>query len=185
MRVEPLVIAGCFRLWGNLSEDARGDFFKLFHAPTLGGLDLETNFTESYISTSHVGVIRGMHFQRPPKDHAKLVCCLSGRARDGLVDLRAGSTTFGQSLSLILTGDEPTVLYVPKGVAHGFAAHVDHTRMWYLVSSVHDPAADAGVHPHSVGIDWWAEGPAIARPVLSTRDQRFPALADYLEASDF
>ncbi|MDF3834014.1 dTDP-4-dehydrorhamnose 3,5-epimerase family protein [Cupriavidus basilensis] len=184
MRLEPLALAGCFRLLGNRLEDSRGDFFKLFHAPTLAGLGLETDFTESFVSTSRAGVIRGMHFQRPPKDHAKLVCCLSGRARDGLVDLRPGSPTFGASTSLILSADAPEVLYVPRGVAHGFAAHVENTQMWYLVSSVHDPAADAGVHVHGVGIDWWTDGPATVEPILSARDQQFPALDAYLANSD-
>jgi dTDP-4-dehydrorhamnose 3,5-epimerase len=179
MQAIPLDIPGCYLLQGIRPEDARGDFFKLFHAPTLAALGLETHFPESYLSTSRRGVIRGMHFQTPPADHAKLVCCVTGRARDGLVDLRKGSPTFGKSCTLILSQDAPDVLYVPRGVAHGFAAHEDDTRMWYLVSSVHAPAMDAGIRFDSVGINWWADGPRIIEPVLSVRDRDFPALQDF------
>lgn len=180
---------GCYLLHGNRLGDARGDFLKLFHAPTLAALGLETAFAESYVSTSHAGVVRGMHFQRPPHDHAKIVCCLSGRARDGLVDLRRNSPMFGRSISLMLSADEPAMIYIPRGIAHGFAAHVDDTRLWYLVSSVHAPDADAGIHADSVGIDWWeGAGPSLPpnfAPNLSARDQVHPTLAAYLERTDF
>lgn len=187
MRFEALALAGCHLVHGARLGDARGDFTKLFHAPTLAAQGLETAFAESYVSTSHAGVIRGMHFQRPPHDHAKLVCCLTGRARDGLVDLRRGSATFGQSISLMLDSDVPAMLYIPRGIAHGFAAHADDTRLWYLVSTAHEPAADAGIHIDSVGIDWWAGAPALrgSAPVLSPRDTQHPSLAAYLARTDF
>ncbi|AZG16389.1 MULTISPECIES: dTDP-4-dehydrorhamnose 3,5-epimerase family protein [Cupriavidus] len=187
MQCEALALPGCFLLHGARLGDARGDFMKLFHAPTLAAQGLETAFAESYVSTSHAGVIRGMHFQRPPHDHAKLVSCLTGRARDGLVDLRRGSPTFGRSLSLMLSADVPAMLYIPRGIAHGFAAHVDDTRLWYLVSSVHEPAADAGIHVDDVGIDWWDGAPALAgaTPILSPRDTAHPSLAAYLAHTDF
>ena len=174
------LLPGCFLLRGERFEDERGDFFKLFHAPTFADHGLETGFVESYITTSNKGVVRGMHFQAPPSDHAKLVCCLSGRVRDGLVDLRRGSSTFKQSCSLILSGEQAEVLYVPRGVAHGFAAYEDNSRICYMVSSVHDPAADEGVLWDSVGIDWW-EGHAKlkAAPIVSRRDRQFAALSEF------
>jgi dTDP-4-dehydrorhamnose 3,5-epimerase len=178
MQAIALDLVGCYLLKGARFEDARGDFFKFFHAPTLAALGLETNFVESYITTSHQGVVRGMHFQLPPSDHAKLVCCITGRVRDGLVDLRKGSPSYGRSTSLILDANEADVLYIPRGVAHGFAAYEDHSRMCYLVSSVHDAAADAGIAWDSVGIDWWAGGPVVT-PVISDRDRKFPALSEF------
>lgn len=179
MQATALEIPGCYLLRGIQIEDSRGNFFKLFHSPTLASLGLETEFPESFLTTSRRGVIRGMHFQIPPADHAKLVCCVTGRARDGLVDLRKGSPTFGKSISFILSPDDPAVLYIPRGVAHGFAAHTDDTRMWYLVSSVHAPAMDAGIRFDSVDIDWWADGPQMSEPLLSSRDLNFPVLEDY------
>ena len=180
MEILKELLPGCFLLKGERFEDERGDFFKFFHAPTLANHGLETKFVETYITTSNKGVVRGMHFQAPPSDHAKLVCCLSGRVRDGLVDLRRGSSTFKQSCSLILSGEQAEVLYVPIGVAHGFAAYEDNSRMCYMVSSAHDPAADSGVLWDSVGIDWW-EGHAKlkAAPIVSRRDRQFPALSGF------
>jgi len=185
MDAQPLAISGCYLIKLHRHEDARGDFLKLFHGPTLASLGLETRFAESFVSTSNAGVIRGMHFQRPPKDHAKLVSCLSGCARDGFTDLRRGSPTFGTSVSVMLRADEPAVLYLPPGIAHGFAAHRDGTAMWYLVSSEHDSALDAGIRADSVGIDWWEGGPVVTSAIMSERDRSLPAMGEYLPRSDF
>ncbi|KAI3590825.1 dTDP-4-dehydrorhamnose 3,5-epimerase [Cupriavidus sp. U2] len=185
MILQPLAISGCYLLRVDRHEDARGDFLKLFQGSTLASHALEARFAESFVSTSNAGVIRGMHFQRPPKDHAKLVSCLSGCARDGFTDLRRGSPTFGVSVSVMLRAEDPAVLYLPRGIAHGFAAHRDGTAMWYLVSSEHDPALDAGIHADSVGIDWWEDGPGVTTAIMSARDQALPAMADYLPRSDF
>jgi dTDP-4-dehydrorhamnose 3,5-epimerase len=178
MTLLPLALPGCFALDGAMQADERGGFHKLFHAPSFAALGLETGFVESYVSTSRRGVVRGLHLQTPPSDHAKLVVCLGGRARDALLDLRVGSPTFGRAETLLLTPDEPRALYVPRGVAHGFAALADDTRLLYFVSSVHDPAADTGVRWDSAGIDWW-QGEAAGEPVVSARDRALPALRDF------
>lgn len=179
MEAVALEIPGCYLLRLPRFPDARGEFRKLLHAPSLATHGLETAFTESYLSVSHRGVLRGMHFQTPPSDHAKLVTCLSGRARDGLLDLRRGSPTFLRSLSLMLDGDEPQAVYVPRGVAHGFAAHRDGTALLYYTTSVHDPLRDGGVHPESAGIDWWAGEAGMGEPLMSPRDAALPALKDF------
>lgn len=179
MQAEELAIPGCYRLKGARFEDDRGDFLKLFHEPAFAALGLESDFRESYVTTSRQGVIRGMHFQAPPSDHAKLVSCLTGCVRDGLVDLRRGSPTYGQGISLLLTGTGADILYIPRGVAHGFAAFEDETRMWYLVSSTHDAAADSGVRWDSVGIDWWEGAEYVEPPIVSARDQDFVLLCDF------
>ncbi|CAB3630907.1 dTDP-4-dehydrorhamnose 3,5-epimerase family protein [Achromobacter pestifer] len=179
MRAEALAIPGCYLLTLPCFPDARGEFRKLLHAPSLQALGLETDFVESYVSVSHRGVLRGLHFQLPPSDHAKLVSCLTGRARDGLLDLRRGSPTYGQSLSLMLDGAEPQAVYVPRGVAHGFAAHRDGTALLYYTTSVHDPARDAGVHAESAGIDWWVGEAGIGEPLMSPRDAALPRFAEF------
>jgi len=78
-----LPLSGCYLIRSRRLEDERGNFQKLFHQPSFAAQGLETNFAESYLSSSHRGVVRGMHFQAPPADHAKLVCCIAGRVRDG------------------------------------------------------------------------------------------------------
>jgi len=179
MEAVALEIPGCYLLRLPRFPDARGEFRKLLHAPTLAGLGLEAAYAESYVSVSHRGVLRGMHFQAPPSDYAKLVTCLTGRVRDGLLDLRRGSPTFMQSLSLLLDGDTPQAVYVPRGVAHGFAAHRDHTALLYYTSSVHDAERDCGVHPATTGIDWWAGEAGIGEPLMSPRDAALPPLKDF------
>ncbi len=179
MRAEALAIPGCYLLTLPRFPDARGEFRKLLHAPSLAALGLETGFAESYVSVSYRGVLRGMHFQLPPSDHAKLVTCLAGSARDGLLDLRQGSPAYGHSLSVMLDGDDPQAVYVPRGVAHGFASHRDGTALLYYTTSVHDPECDAGVHADSAGIDWWAGADGIGAPVMSPRDAALPALAAF------
>lgn len=174
-----LPLAGCWLLRSGRLKDDRGSFRKLFHQPTFAARGLETSFAESYLSSSHRGVIRGMHFQVPPADHAKLVCCIAGRVRDGLVDLRRGSPTYQQSYSLMLSEAQAEAVYIPRGVAHGFAAQEDISVMWYLVSSAHDPQADNGVRWDSVGIDWWAGEAQPENLIVSQRDRSFIPLAAF------
>lgn len=150
---------------------------KLYHSPDLKAAGVEMPMLESFLSSSRRGVIRGMHFQVPPHDHEKLVGCVHGRARDALLDLRVGSPTYGVTQVLELSPDRPGLLYIPRGVAHGFAALEDRTDLCYFVSSVHEPSADAGVHWASLGIDWWL-GEAV-QPIVSERDQRFPPWCDF------
>lgn len=174
-----LPLPGCYLIRSRRIEDERGNFQKLFHEPTFASRGLETSFAESYVSSSHRGVIRGMHFQLPPADHAKLVCCIAGRVRDGLVDLRRGSPTYQQSYSLMLSEEQAELIYIPRGVAHGFAALEDHSVMWYLVGSAHDPQADSGVRWDSVGIDWWAGEALPENVIVSQRDRSFVPLTEF------
>jgi len=120
-----------------------------------------------------------MHFQRPPADHAKLVVCLAGRARDGLVDLRNGAPTYGQATSLMLDAEEPCALYIARGVAHGFAAHADNTTLLYYTTSIHAPEADAGVQALDVGIDWWQGANGHIEPLQSPRDAGLPSVSTF------
>ena len=155
--------------------DDRGAFLKLLHVPTLKQLGLESDVAESYVSSSRRGVIRGLHFQAPPSDHVKMVCCLSGRARDALLDLRRHSPTYGKALTIDLDGDDACIVYIARGVAHGFAAWEDDTDMLYMVSSAHDPERDLGAHWDSAGIEWWPLDWKPEAPVVSPRDAALPA----------
>jgi dTDP-4-dehydrorhamnose 3,5-epimerase len=171
----PTGIPGCHLLRATRVADSRGDFMKLSHATTFCAMGMEAGFVESYITTSRRGVIRGMHFQHPPHDHAKLVACLTGAALDVVLDLRHGSPTFGCSRSFELTGSGADLLYMPSGVAHGFAALCDDTRMLYLVTSEHVPEAEGGIRWDSFGFAW-----PFAEPMLSQRDRQFLAFSDFV-----
>lgn len=180
MQLLNLPIEGCYLINVKKTVDERGSFEKLFHKPTFKLSGLEDDFAECYVTKSHRGVIRGMHFQEPPSDHSKLVSCIGGRVRDGLVDLRKGSPTFGHSTSLILCEDEATAIYIPRGVAHGFAAHSDDSVILYMVGSAYDPLVDNGVRWDSIGIDWWAGSSAPEKIIISNRDQNFIKFNDFV-----
>ena len=179
MEALPLALPGCYVLRGRTISDERGTFFKIFNGAALAGFGLESVFSESFVTSSHRGVVRGMHLQLPPSDQAKLVCCLSGRVRDGLLDLRRWSPTFGQAVTIDLTAGDDMVVYIPRGVAHGFAAWENDTRMWYLVSSPHDPERDGGVRWDSAGIEWWPEAERPSHVVVSARDLALPPLVSF------
>lgn len=171
---ETTVIPGVLLLRPAAREDARGAFVKCFHAGDFAALGLECGWRESYYSVSRRNVIRGMHFQTPPDDHAKLVTAVAGRMRDVVLDLRRGSPAYGRHLAVELSERDRTLIYLPRGVAHGFGVLGDSATVLYWVTSVHSPDRDAGVRWDSFGADW-----GIVEPVLSDRDRALPPLAEY------
>lgn len=169
-------IAGCHEILPRQADDARGRFVKVFHRPAFEALGLHANFVEDYYSVSRRGVLRGLHFQAPPADHAKLVYCPEGEVFDVVVDLRCSSPTYGRAEGFRLRADRGNLLYLEPGLAHGFYVLSAHAVMVYKTSTVHAPALDAGVLWHSVPVDWPIAGGA---PLVSARDQAFPALRDF------
>jgi dTDP-4-dehydrorhamnose 3,5-epimerase len=170
MKATPTAIPGVFELDFFNASDNRGVFVKPFHGPSLKMLGLQDQFEESFYSINHAGVIRGMHFQYPPHDHAKIVYCTNGALSDVILDLRIGSPTYGKHITIELTGSNYKGVYMPTGVAHGFAVHESNTCMIYLTSSPHAPQFDGGVHLHSFGYKWPSK-----QSIISQRDLEFPA----------
>jgi dTDP-4-dehydrorhamnose 3,5-epimerase len=174
MKLIETPINGCYILDFFTAEDQRGNFTKTFHAPTLREAGIEDRFEESFYSSNHKGVIRGMHFQNPPSDHEKIVFCNAGVLIDVVVDLRKSSATYGKTFHLELSGRNHRGLYIPKGLAHGFETFEDHTLMTYLTSTAYDPHADAGIRYDSVDHQWKAPN-----PILSDRDKAFQTLDNF------
>lgn len=174
MDIEPTGIPGCYVLQARLLRDPRGSFVKTFHAPRFEELGLRTDWREEYFSASAAGVVRGMHFQLPPADHAKMVFCLTGAVLDVVVDLRRGSPAFGKAEGFTLSAENGRGLYLPTGCAHGFVSQADSSGMYYKVTSVHAPEQDAGIAWDSIGFNWPVEAPS-----LSDRDRRHPPLAAF------
>ncbi len=168
------VIPGCYEVQPRILDDPRGRFVKVFHHDEFAKLGLETSFTEEYYSCSRRGVIRGMHFQKPPSDHVKLVYCVHGEVQDVVLDLRIGSPTYGQAASITLSAQKGSFIYIPKGLAHGFCALSEVATLVYRVSSVYDPQKDAGVLWSSFRYNW----PTI-EPVISERDASFISLNNF------
>lgn len=155
-------------------EDARGYFVKPFHQPGLQNLGILFEPREEFFSGSAAGVIRGMHFQVPPAAHQKLVYCLSGSVIDVLLDLRKDSPFYGRAVAVPLSAENRHVIYIPIGVAHGFASLKEGSCLHYLTDYPYSPQHDRGVRWDSFGFDW-----PFTNPVLSDRDKAFPALAEF------
>lgn len=167
-------IPGCYRVSPNAQGDRRGRFVKVFHQRIFEERGLETQFAEEFYTVSARGVIRGMHFQRPPADHAKLVYCVHGAVLDVVLDLRVGSPAYGQCAAFELNAENGEFVYIPQGLAHGFCALTDESTLVYKVSTVHSPENDCGVLWNSIGVDW-----PVREPILSVRDQGFAPLAAF------
>ena len=125
-------------------QDARGSFVKTFHRDMFRELGLDFEPREEFFSTSAKNVLRGMHFQLPPADHAKLVYCIVGSVLDVVLDLRKNSPAFGRCCARELTAANREMFFIPAGFAHGFLALADDATMVYQTSTVHSPAHDAG-----------------------------------------
>lgn len=175
MKLIKTKISGCFELQHNVFDDARGRFVKIFNQDDFENSGLEIRFTEQYYSVSKKNVIRGMHFQLPPHDHAKLVCCVQGVVFDAVIDLRIGSPTYGHAETFELTADKANSIYIPKGMAHGFCTLSDEAILMYNVSSVYSAECDSGILWNSAGIVW----PNLD-PILSVRDQNFSELDQFM-----
>lgn len=171
----PTDIAGVFELRGRVFTDHRGTFVKTFHEGRFRELGMNTVWRELFWSSSTRGVIRGLHFQTPPSDHAKLVACVTGAVWDVAVDLRRTSPTYGRHIARELTAGNGVQLYLPRGTAHGFLALSEGAVVCYAVETGHDPAADRGLRWDSCGIPWPLDG----APTVSARDAAFPGLAGF------
>lgn len=161
---EASVIAGSGHLTVPFFEDGRGAFTKVFSADVLRSAGIEFDIREVYWSRSGTGVIRGLHFQRPPAAVAKIVFAAHGRIRDLVLDLRQGSVTYGQVAEYELTERSGAVV-VPRGCAHGFEVLDGPAVTCYLQDGPFDAVADSGVRWDTVGVAWQA-----AAPIISDRD---------------
>lgn len=147
-------IQGLFIIKPKVLSDNRGLFIKLFHSKLFEDLGLRSDFKEEYYSTSAKGVVRGLHFQIPPMQHVKCVTCLKGEIFDVVVDIRKNSTTFGKHFSIYLKSEEPTFLYIPEGMAHGFMSLTADAIFLNKATTVFDAECDTGILWSSCGIKW-------------------------------
>jgi dTDP-4-dehydrorhamnose 3,5-epimerase len=170
--IEQTNISGVRLIRPRIHSDARGGFIKTFHAEFFAANGMDFAPREQFFSISKKSVIRGLHFQRPPADLAKLVFCVSGRIRDVVVDLRAsGNPREVFSCDLSATGCE--MLFIPKGCAHGFLALEDAATVIYLTDAVYDAENDDGILWKSINFDW-----GVSNPIVSPRDARLKRIEE-------
>jgi dTDP-4-dehydrorhamnose 3,5-epimerase len=168
MRFVPTPLPGAFLIELDKREDERGFFARFFCEREFAAAGLETRFVQINNSLSrYTGTLRGMHYQLGEATEVKLVRCLNGALWDAILDLRPGSTTFGNSFGAELNGENRRMMYVPRGFAHGFLTLAPDTETLYLVSAFYNPARERGIRWNDprFGITWPAEP-----QVLSERD---------------
>lgn len=172
----PTAVEGCLELRLKPIADRRGDFVKLFQTSAFAALGLDVRIDELFVSRSHHGVVRGLHFQRPPAEVAKVVTCLSGAVTDAVVDLRTDSPTYGRHCTIELSADSANAMYVPEGCAHGFLVTSEDALVAYAQTGEHSAELEGGILWSAAGIDWGVDPEAV---VLSDRDAHFPSLGDF------
>jgi len=141
-------------------EDPRGFFARTFCAREFEHIGLETSIVQANMSlTQKKGTIRGMHFQKAPHEETKLVRCTKGAIFDVIVDIRKDSPTYKQWFGLELTASNHTMLYVPRGFAHGFVTLEDDCEVSYEVSAFYEPGFEGGIRYNdpTIGIVWPTE----------------------------
>lgn len=171
-------IDGVIILEPRLFTDARGYFFESYNKKAFDELVSSVKFVQDNESCSSRGVMRGLHFQRPPHAQAKLVRCVRGSVFDVAVDIRKGSPTYGKHVSCLLTEHNHRQFFIPRGFAHGFAVLSDTAVFQYKCDNYYCPEADGGISiiDSTLGIDWQLE---LSEAILSEKDKRYPLLADF------
>lgn len=171
-------IDGVFIIEPRVFNDARGYFFESYSERDFNAQVREIHFVQDNESKSSYGVMRGLHFQRPPFTQSKLVRCVKGAVLDVAVDIRKGSPTYGQHVAVELTEDNHCQFFVPRGFAHGFAVLSEEAVFQYKCDNFYHPEADGGISilDTSLGIDWRIP---TDKAILSEKDTKHPLLADF------
>lgn len=160
-------------------NDRRGYFFESYSKRQLDeALGREIDFVQDNESASVRGVIRGLHFQRPPFTQAKLVRCISGAVVDVAVDIRLGSPTYGRYVAVELSGENHLQFFVPRGFAHGFAVMSDYAVFQYKCDNYYSAESDGGIDlaDPELAIEWPF---ALEEAILSEKDTRHPRLKEF------
>ena len=176
MKVIETALMGAFVIQPVIYTDERGFFVETYNHEVFAHQGIEADFVQdNYSFSKEKGVLRGLHFQYPPHAQTKLVLVMTGSVYDVIVDLRKDSPTFLSWTGVELNSDDSTMLYVPKGFAHGFCTLQENTRVLYKVDSHYAPRADGGIRwdDPDLAIPW-----PCSSPILSVKDGKLPLLKD-------
>lgn len=173
IKFTPSGLAGAFIIDPERYDDERGFVARSFSEEEFAAHGIGARLVESNISFNlRRHTVRGMHFQRPPREQAKLVRCTAGGIYDVIIDLRPGSATYGRWEGVELTAENHRMLFIPGGFAHGFQTLADATEVFYQVSEVYAPDCADGVRwdDPAFRIEW----PTNAGVTLNERDGSYP-----------
>ena len=184
MEVIKTAIDGLVIIEPKVFKDARGYFFESFSQREFEQKVRKINFVQDNESMSSYGVMRGLHFQRPPYTQSKLVRCVKGRVLDVAVDIRKGSPTYGEHVAVELSEDNHRQFFVPRGFAHGFVVLSETAVFQYKCDNFYAPEADGGINikDESLGIDWQI---AMEDALLSEKDLKHLCLKDFDSPFDY
>ena len=184
MEVIKTAIDGLVIIEPKVFQDARGYFFESFSQREFEEKVRKINFVQDNESMSSYGVMRGLHFQRPPFTQSKLVRCVKGRVLDVAVDIRKGSPTYGQHVAVELSEDNHRQFFVHRGFAHGFAVLSETAIFQYKCDNFYAPEADGGISikDESLGIDWKIP---TENAILSDKDIKHLCLKDFDSPFDY
>ena len=180
MEVIKTDIEGVVIIEPRLFKDARGYFFESFSQREFDEKVGHIEFCQDNESMSSYGVMRGLHFQRPPYTQSKLVRCVKGAVLDVAVDIRKGSPTYGKHIAVELSGENHRQLFIPRGFAHGFSVLSDEVVFQYKCDNFYAPSEEGALawDDPKLGIDWGIPEEAV---LLSEKDRQHPSL-DQLES---
>ena len=178
MNVIKTAIEGVVIIVPRVFKDGRGYFFEPFSQREFDEKVRKVSFVQDNESMSVYGVMRGLHFQRPPFTQSKLVRCVKGAVLDVALDIRKGSSTYGEHVAVELTEDNHRQFFVPRGFAHGFAVLSQTAVFQYKCDNFYVPEADGGVSivDSSLSIDWKIDAD---KALLSEKDAKHALLKDF------
>jgi dTDP-4-dehydrorhamnose 3,5-epimerase len=158
--------------------DERGYFLETYNEKEFEESIGEISFLQDNESKSSKGVLRGLHFQKPPFAQAKLVRCIEGKVLDVAVDIRKGSNTYGQHVAVELSGENKRQLFVPRGFAHGFVVLSDTATFAYKVDNTYAPEFDAGMRwdDTKLNIKWGMNENEV---LVSEKDAQLPFFLEF------
>jgi dTDP-4-dehydrorhamnose 3,5-epimerase len=181
LKLEKTNLEDCFILTPKVFEDERGTFSETFNAEDfLKQTGLDVAFVQDNESISKYGVVRGLHFQSGAHGQAKLVRVVKGRVLDVVVDLRKGSPSFGESFSIVLSGENKKQLFVPRGFAHGFSVLEDDTVFAYKCDRCYNKQSERGIvyNDATLAIDWHLSGDDM---IVSKKDLELPTFLEIIK----
>jgi len=175
MNIQETKLPGVLILEPKVFSDDRGYFFETWNSTRYEQTGIQGPFVQDNISFSKKGILRGLHFQQP-QSQGKLIQVLSGQVVDVVVDIRAGSPTYGQWIGEVLSESNHRQMYVPPGFAHGYCVTSETALFSYKCTDFYNPATEHGIiwNDPDIGIEW-----PTAQPVLSKKDAVYPRLKEF------
>lgn len=173
VKIQETGFEGLYILEPRIFYDERGFFFESHNCDTLRELGFDINFVQDNQSYSKKGVVRGLHFQKPPFDQSKLIRVLAGQILDVVVDLRKSEKTYGKTYKIELSSANNLQLLVPRGFAHGFSVLSECAEILYKCDQYYHPEAEGGIHFNDpyLNIDW---GISASEVLVSEKDNNLP-----------